>query len=288
MKRYLGVLALCLGMWQLPVWAVKRHVVDWDKEETKKLDWSNDGDIHIFDCILTNVKLNDTDKTDFLKINCPHDGIWVKFTGSELKDVDKTKVKARYFHITTTGQLRFGRPRPDLPQKEQAGSSDAALGEALTVYDIGNYDEAAKRFLSFTRQYPQDKNMPYAWFMLGQALCAQNKFDEAVAVHKAMLSKKEIPPMWKDHAFFRVYAVTAGHLGKRETAIKLMQEYLTVNPNTLIADDGIYTMGALYLIDGKLQEATACFKKILTEHPDCFYAKAAESNLCELAKMLTK
>ncbi|MEJ5172332.1 MAG: tol-pal system protein YbgF [Hydrogenothermaceae bacterium] len=85
-------------------------------------------------------------------------------------------------------------PPQQLPResKEQVSvpSDEKGLYQyALDLYYKGNYEEARKYFVEFLKKYPDSDLYGNAVFWAGQTFYAERKFNDAIEIFKALISK---------------------------------------------------------------------------------------------------
>jgi tetratricopeptide (TPR) repeat protein len=278
MKRLMGFLVVAIALYctfTSSSYAMQRHVFDVNTPD-KQIKWENDGDIHIFDFKLRGIKI--TSKTDLMKANCPHSGVWIKNYAGELPD----EIDARYIHIPTRGGYGYRKRRPTKEENIKENSPAAILSDANSAFDILNYQEALKNYVSFFNAYPNHRKAPYAVFMAGQALCGLNKYSESVAIHKALIQKYP-NSKWVPDALFRIACVTIGFLKKQDEGKEILQTILKKYPKSSAGEDSLFVLGALDLIGDQKNQALAEWQLYLKAFPNGYYVNSIKSNISALS-----
>ena len=254
--------------------ASQQHVVNMEDKKTI-VKWSEDGDIHIFNFNFG--KLRISDKSKLFKVDCAHNGIWIRRFSGKLPE----GISARYYYISGDRTFMDITFRPTLPEKLDAGSVEKIVSDANAVFDAGNFETAQKLYMAVYTKYPQDRLAPFAMFMAGHCLNAQLKFTEAISVYNAVVNKYSDSSSAR-LAFYRIACLKAGFLDDEDAGVKLFEAYIQKFPGDDLADDCLFNIAALKEIDGKNAEAAKIYSAIIAKFPSGSRAKFAAENLKEL------
>jgi TolA-binding protein len=206
--------------------------------------------------------------------------MWIKKISGDFPE----GVIARYFHIPSDGSRRYGTFCFQVKDEPKAGTVEFGYKKAFTLYNAYNYEEALKLFLFVYTNFPKHRLAPDAMFMAGQCLAVMKSYKESIAVHKALIAS--YPKSYcVAHAYFRIACLTAGLLEKHEEGIELFTNIIKLFPTDPIAQDSLFCIAALHLIDENTQQATEEFALLATKYPNSYRGKAAKANLAELANV---
>jgi len=260
----------------IDIFAAQRHVLDANIEKSWEVKWSADGDIHVFDFKLRGIKK--PSDMDLFKIACPHLGLWLKkFNGTFPEDVN-----ARYFHVTSHESKRHSLRRPSLDENAAAGSLEDTVSKADAAYKIANYTEALGLYMTVFNKWPTHRAAPYAVFMAAQNLTCLHKFNESIALFKALIAKYP-DSKWVPDAWLRIACITAGHNKKKDEGIEIFTAIIQKYPNTETAADSLFNIAAIHMVEEDVQQAAAEFALVAKNFPNSYRAEIAKKNLVELS-----
>jgi tetratricopeptide (TPR) repeat protein len=150
--------------------------------------------------------------------------------------------------------------------KENPSRAIQLLEEGNQHYEAKHYSEAAAIYRRATEIEPASFS---AWFNLGVALVAEEKYEPArAAFHKAQLLRPDAPRVYE------YLGMTSEALSENAEAVNAYNSALKLNGKSLIANNNL---GHVLLRQGRYVEAEAYLQQALSISPD---SKEAVGGLC--------
>lgn len=151
-----------------------------------------------------------------------------------------------------------------------------------------NYLKAKERFLQLAKVYPESPHAPSAWFWAAEAAekAGENPFDLRAKVYE-LYPEHELAA----EAYFRQYTYT-DYLEKRNEAIKHLQSFVTLFPNSFL---GVFVHYLNGLCEESFEKSSFHFQQALdvfenylqnTANPDRSYASIHYQTRLELANRI--
>ncbi|MFN0172978.1 MAG: tetratricopeptide repeat protein [Bryobacteraceae bacterium] len=138
-----------------------------------------------------------------------------------------------------------------LGQSDPAAANGEAQRNAVTLFEAGNVELAASRFLDLLRAHPND---PQAAYWLGR--CYERTAQEA------MRRMVDLAP--DSHRVHQLNAELAMEQGRSSDAIAHYTKALAQKPNDRAL---VFGLGQAFMKDGQLQAAIAQFEKVIAQDP---------------------
>ena len=181
----------------------------------------------------------------------------------------KALEKADYFYASK----KFSEAEMLLPQSDWAAKS--SLMSAYCLYSINFYDDAILGLERFIKTYPNDKNIPYAHFLLGMCYY-ENIIDERKDLEPLIRAKKKFEFITKEYpdtdfaldAAFKIelikdiMAAKEMHIGrhyiKKEKWIAAINRFKTVLKDyetTIFVEEALHRLVELHFKLGLIDES---------------------------------
>jgi len=117
------------------------------------------------------------------------------------------------------------------PVKESKVNLSKALYDAgVSAYAARKYEEAQRSFVDFTKNYPTDKNIPNAWFYIGECYFQLNKFADAALAYDTIITKYSTST--RAPLAYLKQGIAFSKLGKSDAAKARIQDLIKKYPNT--------------------------------------------------------
>ena len=139
----------------------------------------------------------------------------------------------------------------------------AELNEAVAFHQMGQVDEAEKRYLRLLQKAP---DIPVIHNNLGLVLLAQKRVDEAI---ERLSQALKLDPQYPDACSNLGNAYR--HAGRFEESIASFKQALEINPGFVQA---LGNLGNTYLDVGRLEDSEKAYRdglKLIPEQPDLYY-----------------
>jgi outer membrane protein assembly factor BamD (BamD/ComL family) len=255
---------------------MQKHTLDVRKTNKEPFSWDSDGDIHVFDFKFYGMKV--PRDNGFIKIDCPHEGIWIVSYKGELPE----NVGKRIMQISTDGTYCNAKNRPSISKDAKDNTAENHLSLANTAYDIRNYKVAITEYMTVYNKWPNHRIAPFAMFMTAQNLTCLYKFNEAIALFKVLVQKYPNSKSAKI-GMYRIACLQAGHLDNAEEGITLFTQLIKKYPNDSVAADSLFNIASLHLLEGNTEQAIQEFTLLIKKFPTHYRAKVANTNLVQLS-----
>lgn len=145
--------------------------------------------------------------------------------------------------------------------KHVANPLQAAIADILTSFNQGRFEAAATKSRLFIQKFPQN---PFGWKVLGTALGAGGKTEDALSALRKAASLTQLDP-----DIFNSMGNACKALGRNAEARGHYEKALEIAPGYADAHNNL---GILVQEAGRLEEALAHYEKALEQRPDLMQA----------------
>jgi len=159
---------------------------------------------------------------------------------------------------------------------------DATFRIAFCSFGIPEYPRAIKELRAFIETYPGSQFAEEAKLLLGDALGAEGKVDDAVAVFKSV--DRSLSAKFYEEAQFRI-----GNIYKLTERPDDMQahyeQFIQANPESQRIAEAVYWVGVTHDNAGRREEARTAYWNAISSHGDNIASRGVEDILIALPKV---
>lgn len=173
---------------------------------------------------------------------------------------------------------------------------------AMRLLDLGEYNQAVKRFRQLIKRFPQSPYAPKSQLGIGLAYEKAGKIEKAVEEYQKMAETYPYSPDISEviEAEYRlgdmllnreggdVWQKIATYEGNYERAARIFEQAIKISPFNPRAPEMQYKSGEAYLKAKKYEEAAAQYKKVLDNYKESEWVAEAtfKLGLCAEAQSL--
>lgn len=118
-------------------------------------------------------------------------------------------------------------PTPPTPARDIA---TVLFDAGVEAFNARKYQEAERSFTDFTKNYPNDKQVPNAWYYIGECSFQRNQFADAALAYDKVISKYANSS--RAPAAYLKQGIAFSKLGQAAAAKARMQELIKKYPNS--------------------------------------------------------
>lgn len=177
--------------------------------------------------------------------------------------IDGDPYETAYWNLLAKAQLMGGDIEDSIVSSEYSlainpNDDEAALNKGNALYQLGNYDEAARYFRLFSTLRPDEEGGD---MMLGMAMIAQNRLQEGVEHLKKAEEKISIDSK-NTGEIYRELIVALCHLGRSDEALAYIERSDKAEWNSAEKD---IMRGLALMSKGEYEKGQKCYEKALKD-----------------------
>lgn len=163
------------------------------------------------------------------------------------------------FEAATTGFLSFEQNASAALQSE---FSDVAYSLAYAYFKQKDYDKAITYFSAFTKKGSESiEKLNDGYLRLGDSYFATSKYWPAIETYNKALA---LNGPEKDYASYQK-AMSYGFVGRGETKIEGLENFVSDFANSSLRDDALYELGNSYVSNGKESKGLQAYDRLVRE-----------------------
>lgn len=163
---------------------------------------------------------------------------------------------------------------------------DAKYRIAVCYYAAQQYDDVAKKCEAWIAEFPKDPMLGEVYSLLGDALAAQDKHEEAATAYERSYKSATTDEVLV-YSLFEA-SKQMQKVGKWEALASMFEQFIKQNPEHQAAVAGMYWIGRAKTKMGKTEEAKAFLIEQLTKYLNEPKREAVENLLNQLAQLCLK
>lgn len=162
-------------------------------------------------------------------------------------------------HLYRAASLPISQRAEQMRQAEAArvSAGERELIEAVKLHNAGDHERERAVYMKLAGEFPND---PWPFYHLGGSLYNAERYDDAVAAYKRAIAADARFP-----GAYNLLGYAEMQRGNKAAAEKAFEQYIRLAPNEANPYD---SMGEFYMLNGRLNEAEAQFKKALAIDPE--------------------
>lgn len=141
----------------------------------------------------------------------------------------------------------------------------ALYGSAYCYFNLGDYENAAIRFSSFIKTYPNDQRATDSHLRLADSYFGSKNFSAASQVYEQLFQSRQLST--NDPYAYYQYAQALYKSGKTESAINEFANLQRNFPRSKYGDVSLYTIGWINFQQDKFETAIDRYRNVLDVYP---------------------
>jgi TolA-binding protein len=155
------------------------------------------------------------------------------------------------------------------------------LGEAHTLYQMGNYQEAIQRCQSVLDQFGKTQQADMAAFLLADSYLKLGDYEKSIEFYQLYVDKYHGDQLLTASSLTGI-AVCHEQLNRYAQAAEFYQRAATRYPDYFAAPEALLNAGRCYVLAGQDDKARVAYQDLIEKYPESRYLNDAKVAAAEL------